>query len=53
MERDTTLRTDARVIGLVGLAHGTSHFYHLILAALFPWLKPAFGLSYAELGLLS
>ena len=52
MERDTTLRTDARVIGLVGLAHGTSHFYHLILAALFPWLKPAFGLSYAELGLL-
>ncbi|QGZ38673.1 sugar phosphate permease [Pseudoduganella flava] len=46
------LRQDARVIGLVGLAHGTSHFYHLILAALFPWLKPAFGLSYSELGLL-
>jgi MFS family permease len=40
------------VIGLVGMAHGTSHFYHLILAALFPWLKPAFNLSYAELGLL-
>ncbi|WP_075795899.1 MFS transporter [Massilia putida] len=52
MSRDTTLRADARVIALVGLAHGTSHFYHLILAALFPWLKPAFGLSYAELGLL-
>lgn len=52
MTRDTALRSDARVIGLVGLAHGTSHFYHLILAALFPWLKPAFGLSYAELGLL-
>ena len=52
MEQDTTLRSDARVIGLVGLAHGTSHFYHLILAALFPWLKPAFGLSYAQLGLL-
>jgi FSR family fosmidomycin resistance protein-like MFS transporter len=47
-----SLRQDARVIGLVGLAHGVSHFYHLILAALFPWLKPAFGLSYAELGLL-
>jgi MFS family permease len=46
------LRRDARVIGLVGLAHGTSHFYHLILAALIPWLKPAFGLSYTELGLL-
>lgn len=52
MTRDTTLRSDARVIALVGVAHGTSHFYHLILAALFPWLKPAFGLSYAELGLL-
>jgi len=52
MSQDSTLRADARVIALVGLAHGTSHFYHLILAALFPWLKPAFGLSYAELGLL-
>jgi MFS family permease len=45
-------RHDAQVIGLVGLAHGTSHFFHLILAPLFLWLKPAFGLSYAELGLL-
>lgn len=52
MNNDRTFRQDARVIGLVGLAHGTSHFYHLILAALFPWLKPAFNLSYAELGLL-
>ncbi|GAA4658053.1 MFS transporter [Massilia kyonggiensis] len=52
MSHDSTLRADARVIALVGLAHGTSHFYHLILAALFPWLKPAFDLSYAELGLL-
>ncbi|MGW8393253.1 MFS transporter [Pseudoduganella sp. HUAS MS19] len=47
-----TFHTDARVIGLVGLAHGVSHFYHLILAALFPWLKTAFGLSYSELALL-
>jgi MFS family permease len=46
------LRQDARVIGLVGMAHGTSHFFHLILAALFPWLKPAFNLSYAELAML-
>ncbi|HYD79390.1 MAG TPA: MFS transporter [Paucimonas sp.] len=45
-------RRDAHVIGLVGLAHGVSHFFHLILAPLFPWLKEAFGLSYAELGLL-
>ncbi|MES2295423.1 MAG: MFS transporter [Pseudomonadota bacterium] len=48
----TSLRQDARVIGLVGLAHGVSHFYHVLLAALFPWLKMAFALSYAELGLL-
>ncbi|MFL6708645.1 MAG: MFS transporter [Massilia sp.] len=47
-----TLRQDARVIGLVGLAHGVSHFYHLILASLFVWIKPAFGLSYSQLGLL-
>jgi FSR family fosmidomycin resistance protein-like MFS transporter len=47
-----SLRTDAQVIGLVGLGHGTSHFFHLILAPLFPWLKDAFALSYAELGLL-
>lgn len=40
------------VISLVGVAHGISHFFHMILAPLFPWLKPAFGLSYAELGLL-
>ncbi|MGZ3182284.1 MAG: MFS transporter [Telluria sp.] len=46
------LRSDARVIGLVSLAHGISHFFHLILAGLFPWIKAAFGLSYAELGLL-
>ena len=47
-----TLRQDAHVIGLVGVAHGISHFFHLILASLFPWLKDAFSLSYAELGLL-
>jgi len=47
-----TLGQDAKVIGLVGLAHGVSHFFHLILAPLFPWLKEDFALSYAELGLL-
>ena len=52
MDDKQLFRQDARVIGLVGLAHGTSHFYHLILAALIPWLKPEFNLSYGELGLL-
>lgn len=46
------LRREATLIGLVGLAHGTSHFSQLLLAPLFPWLKDAFGVSYAELGFL-
>src|SRR4051812_23321509 len=45
-------RQDARVIGLVGFAHGTSHFFHLVLPALFPWLMRDFGLSYTEVGAL-
>jgi MFS family permease len=44
------LRTDAKLIGLVGLAHAVSHFSQLILAPLFPWLKDAFNVSYVELG---
>ena len=48
----TPLRKDARTIGLIGLAHGTSHFFHLLLPPLFPWLIGEFGLSYSELGLL-
>ncbi len=47
-----SLRRDAEVIGLVAIAHGVSHFFHLILAPLFPWLKHDFGFSYARLGLL-
>lgn len=47
-----SLKQDAVVISLVGLAHGISHFFHMILAPLFPWLKEAFSLSYAELGIL-
>jgi FSR family fosmidomycin resistance protein-like MFS transporter len=44
--------SDVRVISLLSLAHGSSHFFHLILPPLFPWLKTEFALSYAELGLL-
>ena len=44
--------SDVRVIGLISLAHGSSHFFHLVLPPMFPWLKNAFALSYAELGLL-
>ena len=44
--------SDVRVIGLLSLAHGSSHFFHLILPPMFPWLKAEFGFNYAELGLL-
>jgi len=45
-------RGEARTIGLVGVAHGTSHFFHLLLPPLFPALVGEFGLSYSALGLL-
>ena len=44
--------SDVRVIALISLAHGSSHFFHLVLPPMFPWLRDAFALSYAELGLL-
>jgi len=45
-------RQDAEVISLVGLAHGTSHFFHLMVPPLFPWLMADFSLSYTEAGFL-
>ncbi|WP_027134765.1 MFS transporter [Geminicoccus roseus] len=45
--------SDLKVIGLIGVAHFGSHFYHLILPPLFPILKDDLGVSWAELGLLS
>lgn len=49
---DSSQRHDAEVIGLVGLAHGTSHFFHLMLPPLFPWLMADFALSYTQAGFL-
>ena len=46
------LREDVRTTGLVTLAHGTSHFFQLLLPPLFPLLVAEFGFSYSELGLL-
>ncbi|MEI6025999.1 MAG: MFS transporter [Betaproteobacteria bacterium] len=43
---------DARTIGVVVVAHATSHFFHLLLPPLFPAFIQAFGLSYSQLGLL-
>ena len=48
----TSLRQDSTVIGFMGLAHGLSHFFHLVIPSLFPWLKIHFQLSFAELGFL-
>jgi len=46
------LKQDASIIGLVGLAHASSHFSHLLLPLMFPVFMKEFGLSYSELGLL-
>ncbi|MEX1166771.1 MAG: MFS transporter [Hydrogenophaga sp.] len=46
------LRQDLAIIGLVGLAHATSHFSHLLLAPLFPVFMRDFGLSFSDVGLL-
>ncbi len=46
----SVLREDATVISLVGFAHGTSHFFHLMLPPLFPWLMSEYSLSYTQVG---
>jgi len=49
----TGLRADATTISVVSLAHGTSHFFQLLLPPLFPWLATEFSLSFAQLGTLA
>ena len=44
------LRQDVKVIGLVALAHGLSHFFQIATAVLFPLIKDELGVSYAALG---
>jgi MFS family permease len=45
------LRSDVRIIGLVGAAHFFSHFFQLSLPPLFPLLKVVFDVPYVALGL--
>lgn len=45
-------RYDAAVIALVGVAHATSHLFHLLLPPLFPLLMLEFGFGYTEAGFL-
>jgi len=46
----STLRQDVKLIGLIAVAHGLSHFYQLVVAVLFPLIKADLGVSYAALG---
>src|ERR1700720_90761 len=43
---------DIRAVGLVSSAHFMSHFYQIVLPPLFPLLKGAFGVGYAELSIV-
>lgn len=43
---------DVKVMALIGVAHGCSHFFQLVLPPLFPFLKDDFAVSYTELGLV-
>ncbi len=47
-----TRSDDLSVMSVVGFAHGTSHFFHLVLPSLFPWLMHDFGLSFTAAGTL-
>jgi MFS family permease len=49
----TPWHDDAKVMGLVGMAHASSHFSHLLLPLMFPVFMRDFGWSFSELGLLS
>ena len=41
---------DIETISVIGFVHGVSHFFHLLLPPLFPWLMPEFGLSFTGIG---
>ncbi|MCM8596469.1 MFS transporter [Accumulibacter sp.] len=41
---------DLETISLIGFLHGVSHFFHLLLPPLFPWLMRDFGLSFTGIG---
>lgn len=43
-------RQDLEAISLIGFAHGVSHFFHLLLPPLFPWLMAEFDLGFTGIG---
>ena len=48
-----SFRRDARVIGVIGVAHGVSHFLQLALPPLFPLLRAQFDVSWTLLGMVA
>ncbi len=47
------LQHDFRVISLIGIAHGASHYYQLAFATMLLIVRQEVGLSYADVGLLA
>ncbi len=41
---------DLQVIGLIGVAHASSHFFQLVVPPLFPMLRVAFDVNFTQLG---
>ena len=52
MKNSLSSPKDLEAIFLVSIAHASSHFYHLVIPSLFPWLMPAFGLNFVQAGAL-
>ncbi len=46
----TSWSKDVKIISLISLAHGCSHFFQLVLPPLFPILTKEFDVGYTELG---
>ena len=44
------MKGNTATISLVAIGHGASHFFQLVLAPLFPFIKEDLGVSYAALG---
>ena len=49
----TPLNRDVRVIGLIGVAHGTSHYYQLAFATMLLIVRQEAGLEFRDVGLLA
>jgi MFS family permease len=45
-------RREWRAMGLIGLAHGSSHFFQLVLPSVFPFLILEFPVSFTQLGVV-